>query len=296
MLCIDDAMVFAINNLTMLKPTLFSASNKWVRERAVNSDPVVMYSLQAKPYKSANHYWPLTKIEKRKIVKDECGKTNAKVSDGVTTKNDVQLATVVSFNKKTDSMVMTPIESRCISDPSNCQQGITIEFWLKFRSGEIILSSGGYTKRHVGPGFILKYNSKIHRLQFLLSTTSQLWSIKFKMKKSTWVHLLFAWKREGGVFVYENGDFLTKNETGKEVRYPSFSNKFNTLAVGNPKLFIKLKSGASFEISHLVIWIRRIRAEEIRMKAFMRVVRHNSMSIQCCREKSSKLSEFFFHF
>ena len=110
------------------------------------------------------------------------------------------------------------------------------------------------------------------------------------MKKSTWVHLLFAWKRREGVYVYENGDFLTKDETGKEVRYPSFSNKFNTLALGDPKLFIKLKSeGASFEIGHLVIWIRRLRAEEIRMKAFMKVVRQNSISIQCCREKSSKL-------
>ena len=95
------------------------------------------YGSSAKPYQSANHYWPFTKIEKRKTVKDECGKTNAKVSDGVTTKNDAQLATVVSFNKNSDSMVMTPIEARCISDPSNCQQGITIEFWLKFRSGEL---------------------------------------------------------------------------------------------------------------------------------------------------------------
>jgi hypothetical protein len=69
-------------------------------------------------------------------VKDECGKTNAKVSNGVRTKNDAQLATVVSFNTKSDSMEMKPLKSRCISDPSHCKQGITIEFWLKFRGGE----------------------------------------------------------------------------------------------------------------------------------------------------------------
>ena len=90
------------------------------------------------PYKSANHYWPLTKIEKKKekIVKDECGKTNAKVSDGVRTTTDIQLGTVVSLNSKRDSLVMTPLKSRCISDPSYCELGITIEFWLRFRKGQ----------------------------------------------------------------------------------------------------------------------------------------------------------------
>ena len=117
------------------------------------------------------------------------------------------------------------------------------------------------------------------------------------MKKSTWVHLLFAWKGKEGVTVYENGDFLTKDDTGKEVRYPSFVNKFQTLAVGDPKLFLNLKSGgASFDIGHLVIWIRRLRAHEIRVKAFMGVVRQDSISTQCCKGKSSKSSQSLFHY
>lgn len=90
----------------------------------------------AKPY----NYWPLTKIEKKdKIVKDVSGRTNAKVSDGVTTKKDGQLGTVVSLNTESDSLEMTPLESECISDPSHCEQGITIAFWLKFRRGKLLV-------------------------------------------------------------------------------------------------------------------------------------------------------------
>ena len=68
-------------------------------------------------------------------MKDECGKTNARVSDGVTTKNDIELGRVVSLHTKRDYLIMTPLKSRCISDPFYCEQGITIELWLKFRRG-----------------------------------------------------------------------------------------------------------------------------------------------------------------
>ena len=108
------------------------------------------------------------------------------------------------------------------------------------------------------------------------------------MKNSTWVHLLFKWNRTEGVVVYENGEFLTKDEIGDKVRYPSFGNKYQTLAVGDPDMFMKLREGGSFEIAHLVIWTRHLRAKEIRMKAFMAVVRQNWTSRQCCRKKSSK--------
>ena len=73
-------------------------------------------------------------------MKDECGKTHANASDGVTTKIDGQLGTVVSLNTKTDSLKMRPLKSRCIIDPSYCEEGITIEFWLKFLEGKMLLS------------------------------------------------------------------------------------------------------------------------------------------------------------
>ena len=100
--------------------------------------PCILFS--AKPYKSADHYWPLTKVErKNKVVKDECGKTHANASDGVTTKIDGQLGTIVSLNTKTDSLKMRPLKSRCIIDPSYCEEGITIEFWLKFLEGKMLV-------------------------------------------------------------------------------------------------------------------------------------------------------------
>lgn len=102
--------------------------------------------------------------------------------------------------------------------------------------------------------------------------------------------MLFAWERTQGVVVYENGEFLTKDETGDNVRYPSFVNKYQTLAVGDPGIFIKLRSGGRFEIGHLVIWTRRLLPQEIKLKAFMAVVRQDSTSRQCCRKKSSKFS------
>ena len=154
--------------------------------------------------------------------------------------------------------------------------------------GEYILSSGGYTKRRVGPGFILKYNSKNDRLQFLLSTRIRLWSIEFSARKSAWVHLIFTWKRTQGLIVYENGQFLTKDETSENIRYPSFLNKYQTLTVGDPNIFLKLKSGGHFEIGHLVIWIRCLLAKEIQMKSFMAVVKQGSKSRQCCKNKYGK--------
>lgn len=96
-----------------------------------------IYYLLVEPYSSAVHYWPLTKIEKEKnnISKDKCGKTDAKVSDGVTTKIDPQLGSVVSLNTKSASLVITLLQFRCIYDPSHSKNGITIEFWLKFQRG-----------------------------------------------------------------------------------------------------------------------------------------------------------------
>lgn len=58
----------------------------------------------------------------------------------VTTKRDAQLGTVVSLSSKSDYLVMNSLKSRCISDPSRCKQGITVEFWLRFRGGELIFS------------------------------------------------------------------------------------------------------------------------------------------------------------
>ena len=63
------------------------------------------------------------------------GMTNADVSEGVTTKFDDQLGRVVSLNAKDDSLVMDPLKSRCISDPTTCRMGVTVGFWLKFRKG-----------------------------------------------------------------------------------------------------------------------------------------------------------------
>lgn len=135
---------------------------------------------------------------------------------------------------------------------------------------------------------MLRYNLKLNRLQFVLSTKAQLWSTQFNVRTSIWVHLLFAWNRTQGLAVYENGELLTKEKKGVKVRYPSFVNKFETLTVGDPSIVLNLRSGASFEIGHLVIWIRRLRSDEIKMKAFMAVIREDSTSRQCCRKKSGK--------
>ena len=155
--------------------------------------------------------------------------------------------------------------------------------------GEFILSSGAYTKRESGPGFMLKYASKMHRLQFLLSTTSELWSIEFNIKKSTWVHLMFVWKRTLGLVLYENGEFLTKDNTSDNVHNPSIGKSYQILKVGDPQVLLKrTPAGGRFEIGHIVIWIRCLVAEEIRTKAFMAVVKQNSQSTHCCKKKHSK--------
>ena len=124
------------------------------------------------------------------------------------------------------------------------------------------------------------------RLKFNISTTSKLWSIQFNVKNSRWVHLMFAWRTQGLV-LYENGQFSTKTEKSKEVRYPSFGNSYQTLTTGDPQAFMKLRSGGRFEIAHLVIWTRCLAADERRTKAFMTIVKQDLSSRQCCRKKFS---------
>ncbi|XP_028409012.1 uncharacterized protein LOC114531600 isoform X2 [Dendronephthya gigantea] len=266
-----------------------SASGTFLRKNTgiVDTKQVTMYSLNVEPYSSAVHYWPLTKIEKQelKISKDECGETDAKVSDGVKTKKDAQLGSVVSLYTKNVSLVMEPLHSRCIYDPSYCKKGITIEFWIKFRTGECIISSGGYARRSVGPGFLLKYKSQIHGMNFLLSTEDKLWSLEFLVKISTWTHLMFTWKRQQGLVVYENGEFLAQDKAGRNVRHPSFGNRYPILALGDPGLFRRRKLGGNFEISHLIIWTRSLSNKEIRSKNIFAVVRQDKKSMECCKQR-----------
>ena len=125
-------------------------------------------------------------------------------------------------------------------------------------------------------------------MNFLLSTIEKLWSLEFNVRISTWTHLMFTWERRQGLVVYENGESLAQDKTGRNVRHPSFGNKYRTLALGDPDILMKPRSGGNFEISHLVIWIRRLSKEEMRSKNIFAVVRQNTMTMQCCQERVSK--------
>ena len=64
----------------------------------------------------------------------------------------------------------------CISNPTLCPRGLTVAFWLKFFSGQYIISSGGSSR--FATGFDFYRESAAGKFNLILETSTHQWSLK----------------------------------------------------------------------------------------------------------------------
>lgn len=64
----------------------------------------------------------------------------------------------------------------CISNPSLCAEGLSIAFWLKFVSGQYVISSGGASG--FATGFDFYRESAAGDFRLILETSTSEWSLK----------------------------------------------------------------------------------------------------------------------
>lgn len=64
---------------------------------------------------------------------------------------------------------------QCVSDPSLCTLGITTAFWLQFRGGRYIISSGGQSE--FGSGFAFYHVKETGKFSLLLATLKKKWEL-----------------------------------------------------------------------------------------------------------------------
>ncbi|XP_020623505.1 uncharacterized protein LOC110061029 [Orbicella faveolata] len=180
--------------------------------------------------------------------------------------------------------------NRCLEDFNNCQQGISISFWLQLIDGLYIVAITNANNT------ILSVQVKDHRnLLIQLTAGSSRWQIKRSCFPVGWFFLTITWNHTN-ILYYENGQLLFKSPPPAQVNYSS-SDDSSLLSVGG----LKGKGGFStMRMSSLALWTRVLSRNEVMdsyLKKFSSPITSRCLSNPCpsdqwCEDDSSGSSNF----
>ena len=152
-------------------------------------------------------------------------------------------------------------DNNCLYDPTDCDQGFSLSFWLNYINGRFLLLSGSYTTSQHGPGLHIVCNK--HR-KILCDVTSRMrsWRAKFPAKSDVWTHYVITWDRDKGITVYANGvTIATQKRSYKNVAISPGYHPVMTL--GRPNHVKHLREYGEFGISSLVIWLHELTKDDV---------------------------------
>ena len=151
----------------------------------------------------------------------------------------------------------------CVTDPSTCQKGFTLTFWLKVYSTGFIISSGSFTNHRNGPGFQLYYHQSLKRFQFLLETRNKRWTLLIHQDVGYWTHMAFTWHNQNGLKYYEDGNLSTFTDRPVLLSPLRLQNYTPVITLARPSTLRRFKEFGKFEISQLAIWLKDLSADDI---------------------------------
>ncbi|XP_032218231.2 uncharacterized protein LOC5517955 isoform X4 [Nematostella vectensis] len=243
-------------------------------------------------FPKAAHYWPFNATTPYETMLDVRGRSKTLTYNGVRTTYAEQLGPVLSLDGVDDWILISGLKSKCINDPTLCDDGLTVAFWLKYHAGEFILSGGRYTDLQRGPGFQFlcldcykaPQNNKPKNFVLNLTTQTKDWKITLDFLPKAWLHLVITWHVNNGLKLYHNAKLVATEENSTDVKCPPLEPRNEILTVGRPNSLTKLHNYARLDIGHLVIWTRELSHHEVEV-AFLTVLAKSTKSLICCHFK-----------
>ncbi|EDO45885.1 predicted protein [Nematostella vectensis] len=252
------------------------------------------YRFQGSRYPNAVHYWPFNSTTPSRTLLDVRGNCKTLTYNGVRTTYAEQLGPVLSLDGVDDWILISGLKSKCINDPTLCDDGLTVAFWIKYHAGEFILSGGRYTDHQRGPGFqFLCLNchkdpkkNKPKNFVLNLSTQTKDWKITLDFLPKAWFHFVFSWHIDNGLKVYRNGKLVVTDKSAAEVTFPPLKPRYEIITLGRPNSLTKLHNYAKIDIGHLVIWTYELSHYEVEV-SFLTVLAKTTKSLICCHFKKA---------
>ncbi|XP_022796048.1 uncharacterized protein LOC111334546 isoform X2 [Stylophora pistillata] len=235
------------------------------------------------PYLSAEHYWPMHNITNG-ILEDVRGAAHTVVHEGKIVIVP-QLGYALSLDGKDDWVDTGGFNADCVTEPSRCENGFTMSFWLKVHGTGYILSSGSFTNKRNGPGYQLYYHQSLKRFKFLLETRDKKWTLFIHEEVGLWTHMAFTWRERNGLSYYEDGNlssFTDKPEIVSALRQQNYT---PVITLARPSSSLDLKKFGKFEISQFAIWQKELSAADI-AGVYGDGLSYNSNFAMCCHFKS----------
>nr|XP_058962628.1 uncharacterized protein LOC131789508 isoform X2 [Pocillopora verrucosa] len=235
------------------------------------------------PYLSAEHYWPMDNITNG-ILEDVRGAAHTVVHEGKIVVVP-QLGHALSLDGIDDWVDTGGFNADCVTEPSRCENGFTVTFWLKVQGTGYIFSSGSFTNKRNGPGYQLYYHQSLKRFKFILETRDKKWTLFIHEEVGLWTHMAFTWRERNGLAYYEDGNlssFTDKPEIVSALRQQNYT---PVITLARPSSSLSLKKFGKFEISQFAIWQKELSAADI-AGVYQDGVTYDAKLSMCCYFKS----------
>ena len=157
---------------------------------------------------ATDYYWPLNTIVDGKAL----GTIPATVRGNVSITDRLQNGRDVLYFKSYQAYLDAgQFPRKCISDPDQCNNGITVSFVVQFEDAAkawkntFIVDTTGEKTLKGDRGFaVYVVNSRLH---VTVLTKDKNWTVSQPLLTGTnvWQHVMFTWQLEKGLVLYKNG-------------------------------------------------------------------------------------------
>ncbi|XP_068726517.1 macrophage mannose receptor 1-like [Montipora capricornis] len=215
---------------------------------------------------ATSYYWPLNALVDNgtKVA----GTTPGYVYGNIMNKTDgYQVGRDALWFASYNACVETgPFSDGCITDPSQCINGITVSFVGQFEDGAqmwtrntfIVNTIGNETLLQGKPGFaVYVANSQLY---VTVVTPTKYWTLNESLTtgNTVWQHVMFCWQLEKGLALYINGTERSSLHQGKSSVYSG--NTSLSLIVGSKSI---QRTAGGFLVRSLALWKRFFSPREV---------------------------------
>ncbi|XP_065053363.1 uncharacterized protein LOC135682410 isoform X3 [Rhopilema esculentum] len=208
-----------------------------------------------RPYPTAEYYWPLNEHWSNNGLLDKVKSVRGEVHGAKLTKNE-RIGGAVSFSGNME-WIEFPTEriSQCVANPLRCMYGISIAFWIRFKRGKFILSTGGFTNSSKGTGIQITYSDSTKRYKVLVREISHYWEVSTMAFHNTWCHMVIKWHIKKGLHLFLDEKLVASDKGGKAAD-PQFKLLWikRMFTIGRPPTLTQ-KGFGQFDMAHLAIWL-----------------------------------------
>jgi len=246
------------------------------------------------PVENATHYWPMEKINKYNVADDVKGGAPSTLHNGVLRIKHNQLKYALHLDGESNWIDIKNLENRCVSN-LQCVNGLSVGFWMQFKGGDYIFTSGGFAAGIPSPpGFRLQRDKKTKFFKLEVATIERKWQLYIYDFPKQWFYFSFSWHPVIGLKLYINGKLELEQPSGV-VQESTRQRRKGSVITNNNKMIIGRHDGnreflkyGQLNLAHLAIWTKALSPSEISIAYSSHVTEDNAAILCCYKIKGSK--------